>query len=621
MTQYGALGQHLIFVVSMPRSGSTLLQHIIASHSSVASTAEPWILLPLVYALRENGLKAEYNANIGYIALDEFLQQLLDGEEQYYAAVRGMALELYDSYLVEHNKERFLDKTSRYYLILPELFRIFPEAKYVFLVRNPLAVLASFLDSMVWGDWKRFGEPGIRNDLLDGYRLIRRGIRYFGDEAVVVRYEDLVSNPEITVKTLCNQIGLGYEPGMLNYGEHGLLPGKLVDPKSIHRHGGPVTDYLDTWRLRFKSAQELHLARAFLAHLGRPLTESVGYPYDEMLGAIPAKSKASDFVVPWQTLMTSPDKRSSFQNGLINFAYVWQERGASKALYHIPALAWHKALHILHATRKQLWRRARNTRLFRTMAPRIPRLSSESLFSRNEKVSGDYQRIEPSDIPQDLLLGWRDPLVAERQLAAYRPLLEDMYQGNVRRDFAIAADCLRLVDLEDPTILEIGCGNGYYWEVFSHLYQRSFMYIGLDYSQAMIASASGDYPKASFIVGDALNIPCRENSFDIAWSGTILMHLSDYRKAVSETCRVARRFCVFHSVPLRVIGSTVFLTKKAYGVPVAEVLINQAEFEELLHTRGLMVRHILESLPYRVGDIGDDIETLTYVCEKTTSKG
>jgi hypothetical protein len=218
MTQRGASGHHLIFVVSIPRSGSTLLQHIIASHSSVASTAEPWILLPLVYALRQNGLKAEYNANIGYIALNEFLQQLPDGGEKYYAAVRSMALELYDSYLAEHNKERFLDKTSRYYLILPELFRIFPKAKYAFLVRNPLAVLASFLDSMVWGNWKRFAEPGIRHDLLHGYSLVRAGIRHFGDQAIVVRYEDLVSDPQPTVKMLCSQIGLDYESGMLHYG-------------------------------------------------------------------------------------------------------------------------------------------------------------------------------------------------------------------------------------------------------------------------------------------------------------------------------------------------------------------------------------------------------------------
>jgi hypothetical protein len=334
MTQYGALGQHLIFVVPIPRSGSTLLQHIIASHSSVASTAEPWILLPLVYALRENGLKAEYGANIGYIALNEFLQQLHDGEEQYYAAVRSMALELYDSCLAQHNKERFLDKTRGYYLILPELFRIFSKAKYAFLVRNPLAVLASFLDSMVWGNWKRFAEPGIRHDLLHGYRLIREGTRYFGDEATIVRYEDLVSKPQTTVKMLCSQIRLDYESGMLHYGDHGVLPGKLVDPKSIHRHGGPVTDYLDTWRSRFRSGQELHLARAFIAHLGRPLTESVGYPYNELLAAIPRKSKEGRFVVPWQTLVTPTHQRSSLQNGLINFAYVWQERGASKALAH-----------------------------------------------------------------------------------------------------------------------------------------------------------------------------------------------------------------------------------------------------------------------------------------------
>jgi SAM-dependent methyltransferase len=613
------LGEHLIFLISMPRSGSTLLQHMLASHSSVASTAEPWILLPLVYALRENGLKADYNANIGYIALGEFLQQLPDGGDRYFAAVRSMALELYDSYLTEHDKERFLDKTSRYYLILPELLRIFPKAKYLFLVRNPLAVLASFLDSMVWGDWRRLAEPGIRHDLLHGSRLVLGGIRYFGDEAIVLRYEDLVSDPQTTVKMLCDQLDLVYEPAMLRYGEHGVLPGKLVDPKSIHRHGGPVTDYVDNWRWRFNSAQELQLARAFLSHIGRPLTETMGYPYPELLAAIQAKANAGGIVVPWQTLMKPPAERSSLQNRLIDFAYIWQEKGATKALYRIPVTTWHKALRILRGTSRWMWRFVRESRLLRTTARRIPSLSKGSLPSRKQGASEDYRHLGPNDIQEDLLLGWRDPLVAERQLAAYRPLLEAMHQGDVRRDFAVAAECLRLVDLDDPTVLEIGCGNGYYWEVLSHLYRRSFTYTGLDYSQSMIASAGRDYPEACFLVGDALNIPFRDNSFDIAWSGTILMHMPDYEKAVSETCRIAGRFCVFHSVPLRIAEATVFLSKKAYGVPVAEVLINQAEFENLLHRHGLVVRHILESLPYSAGDLVYDVETLTYVCEMKTS--
>ena len=193
-----------------------------------------------------------------------------------------------------------------------------------------------------------------------------------------------------------------------------------------------------------------------------------------------------------------------------------------------------------------------------------------------------------------------------------------MYRGNVRRDLAVAGECLRLIDIENPSVLEIGCGNGYYFEVFAHLYKRPYRYVGLDYSQPMISSAHEIYRENSFVVGDALQTPSADASFDIAWSGTVLMHLPDYKKAISETCRVARHFCVFHSVPVRLSGPTTFLTKKAYGVPVAEVLVNRTEFEDILHGHGLVIRHILGSLPYQIEGIADvnDVETLSYVCEK-----
>lgn len=281
------LGARLIFLISLPRSGSTLLQHILGGHPSVATTAEPWVLFPSAYALRPAGLTGDYDANIGRIALDEFLGRLDKGQDEYYAAVRAMALHLYDAFLTQHGRERFLDKTSRYYLILPELFRIFPGARVVFLVRNPLAVLASYLDVMIQGDWRGLAHPGIRGDLLHGYRLIQSGIRHRGDEAVVARYEDLVTDPERTVKDLCAALELDYDARMLDYGEAGVLPGRLVDPKSIRRHRGPVPDYLDPWRSRFRSPHEVRLAHAMLEHLGRPLVEVFGYSYDELERALP----------------------------------------------------------------------------------------------------------------------------------------------------------------------------------------------------------------------------------------------------------------------------------------------------------------------------------------------
>ncbi|MFV1990599.1 MAG: sulfotransferase, partial [Acidimicrobiales bacterium] len=44
------------FLLSLPRSGSTLLQRLLGAHSMVATVAEPWLLIPPLYALRDEGV-------------------------------------------------------------------------------------------------------------------------------------------------------------------------------------------------------------------------------------------------------------------------------------------------------------------------------------------------------------------------------------------------------------------------------------------------------------------------------------------------------------------------------------------------------------------------------------
>jgi SAM-dependent methyltransferase len=233
-------------------------------------------------------------------------------------------------------------------------------------------------------------------------------------------------------------------------------------------------------------------------------------------------------------------------------------------------------------------------------------------------VSSEYRVVDPGRFPVAALQGWRAVEVSERQLEAYLPLLEAMHEGRVRRDFAVAAECLRLLPLANPTIVEIGCGNGFYSEVFASLYRRPHQYVGVDYSEAMAASARRRYGALPVVVAEASALPFPARAFDVGWSGTVLMHVPDYARAIQETCRVSRRFCVFHSVPVRLAGPTVFLTKRAYGVTVAEVLINRADLEASLRGSRLTVRHVLQSLPYRGGGVADDLDTLTYVCERVS---
>src|SRR5713101_1022969 len=147
------LGENLIFIISQPRAGSTLLQRILAGHPRIFATAEPWLMLHPLYALKDCGLKAEYDATLARSALGDFCEILQGGEEAYVEAIRAMSVSLYNNALRAGGRERFLDKTPRYYFVCEELRRVFPKAKYIFLLRNPLSVLASILATWVKQDW------------------------------------------------------------------------------------------------------------------------------------------------------------------------------------------------------------------------------------------------------------------------------------------------------------------------------------------------------------------------------------------------------------------------------------------------------------------------------------
>jgi hypothetical protein len=326
--------KHLIFLISQPRSGSTLLQHMLASHSEVYTLPEPWFMLHLVYGLRSSGIEAEYNAQYAYLALKDFLERIRHGKTTYLEAIRSMALYLYRRALEPSGKKYFLDKTPRYYLIIPELRSIFPNAAFIFLLRNPLAVLSSILEVNLGGNWAGLIAVDRRHDILSAPRLILNGIKQLGERAAVVYYERLVTDPEQTVKELCYRIGLEFEPSMLNYGGKVKFEGTtFVDPNSIYKHQGPVVDYLEKWSTCFDSPQKIYIAKSYLASLGRNTVDRLGYSYDDL--EIKLKSLKSDrklFIIPWRLFITSSKEPPYWYRLMLAFVSSLQNRGIRETL-------------------------------------------------------------------------------------------------------------------------------------------------------------------------------------------------------------------------------------------------------------------------------------------------
>ena len=215
-------------------------------------------------------------------------------------------------------------------------------------------------------------------------------------------------------------------------------------------------------------------------------------------------------------------------------------------------------------------------------------------------VSGQHRVITRGEALNARCEGWLDGLTARRQEAAYNDLMARMHRGDVRIDLDVAVRGVRESGVENPRILEVGCGNGYYAEVFETLLQRPFTYVGTDYSAAMIETARTRYPGGEFAVANACDLQFADDSFDIVFNGVSLMHILDFETAIRESARVAGSHCLYHSVPVFDDRDTTYLRKYAYGAPVVEVVFNRDHLLDLFAQAGLTLVHAWKSVDYDV---------------------
>ncbi len=295
-------GEELIFLICQPRSGSTLLQRMLGEHADIMVLPEPWVMLHPLYARRIAGIETEYDHALALMAMNDYLRRVgADGDRLFDEAVKGWAWRYYQAALAGARKRLFLDKTPRYYFIAEDLQRLFPQARFVYLLRNPLGVLRSLLNTWIKGDWAAFSN--FRHDLLVAPgRLLAaagRGSRY----QCLLHYEELVAEPEATLRRLCAELALEYQSGMLQYGGGEQLAGGFGDPVTINAHDRPVSDYAERWRELADDPQCRHLAHAYLDQLGDGLIRALGYDPEALRAALGSTQVDARTVIPWERLI------------------------------------------------------------------------------------------------------------------------------------------------------------------------------------------------------------------------------------------------------------------------------------------------------------------------------
>lgn len=240
-------------------------------------------------------------------------------------------------------------------------------------------------------------------------------------------------------------------------------------------------------------------------------------------------------------------------------------------------------------------------RLIRQVGKRI--VKATPILRRHVFSSTDYRVLSGVAEARDMSVssgGWLAVRTVARQERAYRGLLAAMKRGEPRLDLKVAAEAVAATGLTNPRLLEVGCGSGYYSDVFATLLAGGVRYTGVDYSDAMIAHARARAPSTAFEVADATRLPYADGAFDIVFNGVSLMHIIDYQAAIREAARVAAGYCIFHTVPVFHDHRTMYLRKYAYGAPVVEVVFGKQELLELCRDAGLRLKREWASIPYDV---------------------
>jgi tetratricopeptide (TPR) repeat protein len=245
-----------VFLVGFPRSGTTLLENVLAAHPDVVTLEEKdsLAIADSAYLSSSEGLQ-----RLARIGSSEAHRQ----REIYWSAVRKSG--------VEPRGRVFIDKMPLASVQLPVVAKLFPDARVLFAIRDPRDIVLSCFR-------RRFGmNPSMYQLLtLEGaaafYDAVMRLSEIYSDllplARHVVRYEDLVEDFEVTARAACDFIGIEWNQEMLDFAAKARSRG-ISTPSAAQVAGGLNREGQGAWR-RYRKQMEpvLPLLQPWLERFG-----------------------------------------------------------------------------------------------------------------------------------------------------------------------------------------------------------------------------------------------------------------------------------------------------------------------------------------------------------------
>ena len=227
------IDSRLIFLISMPRSGSTLLQRILESSREVGSCGESWVALPPIAGKNPHISNAKYEIKLANHAFEAASQELSLDKNIMKDAEYAYLEKIYSGIVRSLKSTYFLDKTPRYVHIIDELYSLFPTAKFVVLLRQPSAIINSYASTWCSKNYKTlFDHPSYRFDFAHGFPKLIKFIQSKKSNVLTVTYEKLCENPSVVAQDLSDFLGFPVTPQIAR--NEKTVNRKLGDPKQIN---------------------------------------------------------------------------------------------------------------------------------------------------------------------------------------------------------------------------------------------------------------------------------------------------------------------------------------------------------------------------------------------------
>ena len=210
-----------VFVSSSPRSGHTLVQFMLTAHREVSVSPETKTMAKLLTRFsRQRPLKEEevkqvvellrndHKFNAWEIDTDSLIKQISQLENPTVKQILDEMMFAYaqiispDAHIIG-NKKNFSEHADM-------LKEIFPDAKFIFVIRDARATLSSMLEKLAHAE--------LKEGILLWRRALHRAKRLqnkYPDDVLIVRYEKLVLNPEEESKRMCDFLAVPFDATML----------------------------------------------------------------------------------------------------------------------------------------------------------------------------------------------------------------------------------------------------------------------------------------------------------------------------------------------------------------------------------------------------------------------